>query len=78
MEERKYSVIGKVEIGTDEYRDLIEQTAKAEASADNYMHKYWDEQAKVKKLTEECDKLRNQLELFSEIINKNKPEEETK
>lgn len=31
MEEKKtYSIIGKVEIGTDEYRDLIERAMEAE------------------------------------------------
>ena len=35
-EEKKYSIIGKVEIGTDEYRDLISGLSKAEADADSY------------------------------------------
>ena len=28
-EEKKYTIVGKVEIGTDEYRDLIEGLADA-------------------------------------------------
>ena len=35
-EEKKYSIIGTVKIGTDEYRDLISGLAKAEADADSY------------------------------------------
>ena len=31
-EEKKYSIVGKVEIGTDEYRDLIAGLVKAEAT----------------------------------------------
>ena len=34
MDEKKYSVVGKVEIGTDEYRDLIETNAELKAEKD--------------------------------------------
>lgn len=32
-EEKKYTIVGKVEIGTDEYRDLIEGLAEARNNA---------------------------------------------
>ena len=49
-EEKKYSIIGKVEIGTDEYRDLISGLSKAEADADLFRSKYWSEQNKTSDL----------------------------
>ena len=43
MDEKKnYSYIGKVEIGTDEYRDLIENLARATAEADAQRSRRWD------------------------------------
>ena len=61
MEEKKtYSYVGKVEIGTDEYRDLIEGLAKASADADTQRALKWAAEAKVgtleKKLAELTEK----------------------
>lgn len=69
MEDRKeYSIIGKVEIGTDEYRDLIEESKNQEKQAEYYRNKYWAEQTtsqkkdeEIKKLTSELDRLQNAL-----------------
>ena len=57
-EEKKYTIIGKVEIGSDEYRDLIMELMDAkkdyhEASLKNSDY-YW----KVKKLEEENERLK--------------------
>ena len=35
-EEKKYEFVGKVEIGTDEYRDLIQDLERERACADKY------------------------------------------
>lgn len=62
MEEKKnYSVIGKVEIGTDEYRDLIEERAAAIKEAEEYRSKYWKEQTELRECKEVLDKLKNML-----------------
>ena len=42
-EEKKYSIIGKVEIGTDEYRDLIEAVKEAEKNYSEANSRYWKE-----------------------------------
>jgi hypothetical protein len=47
-EEQKYSVVGRVEIGTDEYRDLIEKSITLEKELSEYRSKYWAEQTKSK------------------------------
>ncbi len=70
MEEKKqYSVIGRVEIGTDEYRDLIESALRMEKSADDYRSKYWTEQSKVSELTKKVEALEAKIkkcEMFME------------
>lgn len=59
MDEKKYEIIGKVEIGTDEYRDLIERSLKAENEAGEYRSKFWYEQ-------DEAKKYKNALEVLKE------------
>lgn len=61
-EEKKYSIIGKVEIGTDEYRDLISGLTKAESDADLNRIRYWSEQNK-------SSNLEKMLEAMLEFIN---------
>lgn len=52
-EEKTYSIIGKVEIGTDEYRDLIESVKDAERRADKSNNDYWELYGKVEALKKE-------------------------
>lgn len=71
-ENRKtYSVIGKVEIGTDEYRDLIEEKSEALRDKSNWYNKYWEESSKVSKLQKELEEVRAELEKYKEFIKKN-------
>ena len=53
MDKKEYSIVGKVEIGTDEYRDLIETNAELKAKCDEQNSKYWDLYSRVNKLGEE-------------------------
>ena len=71
MEKKEYSIIGKVEIGTDEYRDLIEAVKDAESRANrNYRFNkerkniLWDEYRKAEALAKEVDSLK----LFKEFV----------
>lgn len=64
MEKKKYSVIGRVEIGTDEYRDLIEAVADAERRADRSNSDYWAEYRKAEALQKEV----NSLKPFKEFV----------
>ena len=67
-EEKKYSIIGKVEIGTDEYRDLISGLAKAEADADSYKGRYWSEQCKTSDLENKLKAMTEKANAMSEFI----------
>ena len=68
MEEKKtYSVVGTVTIGTDEYRDLIENLKDAQKEAEEQRSKWWEQYSKIQKLETEMkagiEKL-NELEAF--------------
>lgn len=72
MEEKKtYSVVGAVTIGTDEYRDLIEDKFKAEHDKDYYMREGWKKDEKIKQLQEENAKLREELDKLKKFVKKN-------
>ena len=69
MEEKKeYSVIGTVTIGTDEYRDLIEQKIEAEKSTDYYRNKYWEEQKRASELTNKIAGVEEKIAKCEKII----------
>ena len=68
-EEKKYAIIGKVEIGTDEYRDLIAGLAKAEADADSYRGRFWSEQSKTSDLEKKLEAMTEKADAMSEFIN---------
>lgn len=68
-EEKKYAIIGKVEIGTDEYRDLISGLAKAEADADSYKGRYWSEQSKTSNLEKKLEAMTEKADTMLEFIN---------
>ena len=72
MEEKKiYSVIGKVEIGTDEYRDLIEARMNSEKDKDYYMREGWKKDEKIRELEKQVEVLNNKLSKFENFIKKN-------
>lgn len=55
MDDKKtYSVVGTVTIGTDEYRDLIENLAEARHDVEKRRSEWWDQHNK-------CSKLENEL-----------------
>lgn len=68
MEDKKYSVVGQVTIGTDEYRDLIEGKLSAEKEASDYRSKFWNEESKTKKLTEKIEKLESVNQQFKDFL----------
>ena len=72
MDEKKtYSFIGKVEIGTDEYRDLIEEKNEALNDKSTWYNKYWEESSKVSKLQKELEETRVELERYKAFVKKN-------
>lgn len=58
MEKKEYSLIGKVEIGTDEYRDLIEAVKDAESRANRINSDYWDKYKEAEAFAKEVDSLK--------------------
>lgn len=59
-ERRQYNIVGKVKIGTDEYRDLIEEKNEAIKQSDVYLHRAWDvekERDEAKKKTAALEKV---------------------
>ena len=68
-EEKKYSIIGKVEIGADEYRDLISGLTKAESDADSYRSRYWSEQGKTSDLDKKLEAMTEKADTMLEFIN---------
>ena len=67
-ESKKYSIVGKVEIGTDEYRELIEGKLEAEKDASEYRSKYWAEQSKVSDLNKKVERLNKQLDAWAGFL----------
>lgn len=63
-DKKTYSVIGRVEIGTDEYRDLIEGLAEAKREASENNSERWNEyrrandaEAKLRDITAKYEEL---------------------
>lgn len=78
-EEKKYSVIGTVQIGTDEYRDLIEGLANAKRELSEQTSRRYNEwrradnaETKVKELTKENEVIRGFINSSEEIKTKYK------
>lgn len=66
-EEKKYTIVGKVEIGTDEYRDLIEGLAEAHNNASEERSRRWKLEtylSELKKKNSEIEKSMNELKAF--------------
>lgn len=68
-ENKKYSIIGKVEIGTDEYRDLIERCVEANAELSRVRCDNWDKTSKIDSLNKRIAELENAADLFKKFIN---------
>lgn len=68
-EKKTYSVIGTVEIGSDEYRDLIEGMARAEAEAYAQYSARWDAEARLREAEKKILALENKLAEATERYN---------
>lgn len=65
-EEKKYSVVGQVTIGTDEYRDLIEAVKEAENEAREYRKQSSDRYWEIDKLNKEIESLKQFKDFVTE------------
>lgn len=68
-EKKTYSVIGKVEIGTDEYRDLIEGLAEAKAKYEAKDHEMWKEYRRANEAEKKAKDSADKLESLTAFIN---------
>ena len=68
-EKKTYSIIGKVEIGTDEYRDLIEKCAETEAELSRARGDYWRITSEVDQLKKSIEELEKMIATFKKFIN---------
>lgn len=72
MDENKvYSVIGTVTIGTDEYRDLLTEKFEAEKEKSEWHDKWYKEYCDKGKLENECKKLKEELDKYKKFVKKN-------
>jgi len=67
-EKKEYSIIGRVEIGTDEYRDLIESKFEAENKKDYYMREGWKKDSEINDLKKKVETLSAQVEKYKNFI----------
>lgn len=68
-EEKKYSIVGKVEIGTDEYRELIEKAIENEKTCDRLRSENWKLESEVENLKKELSSVKANCEKYLEFIN---------
>ena len=67
-EEKKYEIVSKVKIGTDEYRDLIEGKLEAENDRDEYRSKFWAEENKVGDLKKKVEAQERAIARYKKFI----------
>ena len=67
-ENKKYEIVGKVEIGTDEYRDLVEDRIKFSKEADEYRSKTWKQETEISNLNKKIDELETVIESYKRFI----------
>lgn len=71
-EKKKYSIVSSVTIGTDEYRDLIEDAQRVKCDADRYMRQCWDKDSTIKELRGQIDKLKEKNKKLMALVGKEK------
>lgn len=70
MEENKvYSIKGKVEIGTDEYRDLIEARLNLESEARAERNSRWNTENKLKEVSDKLNVVTNKMDKLLAFVN---------
>lgn len=67
-EKKEYTIVGKVEIGTDEYRDLIEKCIKVEKESSENRSLYWKEQTRANDFKKELDLLKKQNDEYKSFV----------
>lgn len=68
-EEKEYSIVGKVEIGTDEYRELIERSIENEKDNECLRSEKWKLESECSKVKQELATSKANCEKYLEFIN---------
>lgn len=69
---KEYSIVGTVTIGTDEYRDLLQDKFDAEKRADEEHDRWYRAYCDKGELENKCKKLEDELNKLKKFIAKNK------
>ncbi len=68
QEEKQYSIVGKVEIGTDEYRDLIESKVNLEKDLSEERSRRWNAENAKGRLDKITVNQKKQLDSYAEFL----------
>lgn len=68
MDDKKVYEPGKVEISSQEYRDLVSEMVEARKDADKYRSDFWKKEDEVKKLKEENESLHDMLNQYGKFL----------
>ena len=68
-EDKKYSIVGKVEIGTDEYRDLIEAVKDSERKYHDEWQERYKQQTRANDLEQKLKALQEPFDELNEFVN---------
>lgn len=68
QEEKQYSIIGKVEIGTDEYRDLIEAKMNLEKDLSEERSRRWNAENAKDRLNKVTVNQKKQIDNYTEFL----------
>ena len=66
--EKTYSIEGTVTIGSDEYRDLIEEAINEKKSAESWMRSKWDVDSKLTAAEKELTKLKSEVASYKSFL----------
>ena len=69
MSDVNYSIVGTVNIGTDEYRDLIEGKILAEKECDEYRSNVWKKSSELSEKDKEIERLSKIVADFKDFLN---------
>ena len=68
-EDKKYEIVGKVEIGTDEYRDLVESCTKYQMELNDVRHDKWKQDEEIKELKKKVEAQEKAIKHYRNFVN---------
>lgn len=68
-EDKKYEIVGKVEIGTDEYRDLVESCTKYQMELNDVRRDNWKKDDEIKELKKKVEAQEKAIKSYRNFVN---------